>query len=290
MGTSDRIERERLAKRTLILEAARELFSERGYEAVTLREVAQRIEHSTTAVYVHFKDKRHLVEQMVAEDFAQFAAALEAEAAVRPAMLRLQRLGRAYVNFALTLPRHYQLLFLTPPPSKTPPEATPADPAGVGGYSLLLSTIEECIAEGSLRPELRDACGLAQAVWSAVHGLVSLLIVMGHETYFEWRPADELFELSLGAMLRGMARDPESVNRMMARAHPSTPRTAVAPVAAPASRSAAEPVAADKPAAAAGKTVASRAPRAAGPAARRGGRDAGGGAGGRRAAGARDRK
>ena len=68
MGTSERIERERHAKRALIMDAARELFLERGYDAVTLRQIAERIEHSTTAIYVHFADKFDLAERIVTID------------------------------------------------------------------------------------------------------------------------------------------------------------------------------------------------------------------------------
>lgn len=215
MGTSDRIERERQAKRTLILEAARELFLERGYEAVTLRSVAERIEHSTTAVYVHFKDKRDLVDQMVREDFGKFDAALLATASVQPALARLERLGEAYIDFALRLPRHYQLLFLTPRPDAVPDEAAPAPAPEVGptehgasGFMLLLTTVQACIDEGAFHEEYRDALGVAQAVWAAVHGLVSLLIIMGKEPHFQWRTPAVLHQLLVGSMVRGMRHGP----------------------------------------------------------------------------------
>jgi AcrR family transcriptional regulator len=213
LGTSDRIERERQAKRTLIIDAARELFLERGYDAVTLRSVAQRIEHSTTAVYVHFKDKRDLIEQMVREDFAKFDAALLEAAQERGPLERLERLGRQYMNFALTLPRHYQLMFLAPRPAGEPASPSADNPVGLDGYSLLLQTVEACIREGVFRPELGDARAVAQAVWAAVHGLVSLLIVMGDVPYFEWRPPQQLMDTLMGSLVRGMATRDEPLGK-----------------------------------------------------------------------------
>lgn len=208
MGSADRIERERQAKRTLILEAARELFVERGYEAVTLREIAQRIEHSTTAVYVHFKDKRDLMEQMVREDVAKFSAALASGANEGPAIERLGRLGEKYVEFALTLPRHYQLLFLTRPPQDA---ASVKDEAmndegviGVDGYGLLVQTVREALAEGAFRPELTDPLAIAQAIWAAVHGLVSLYIVFGEVPHFEWRKPEAVLEVLMGSLMSGL--------------------------------------------------------------------------------------
>lgn len=223
MSTADRIERERQAKRALILEAARELFLERGYEAVTLREIAQRIEHSTTAVYVHFKDKRDLMEQMVAEDFAVFAAALQTAAEVKPARARLGKLGVAYVEFALRLPRHYQLLFLTPQPADARHNPVDKSTPGIDGFDLLVATVEEAMADGVFRPELRDARAIAQAIWAAVHGLVSLFIILGDVPHFEWRSPETLLEVLMGSLMRGLSADGVGL--------PSLPRSA--PAASP---------------------------------------------------------
>lgn len=73
MGSNERRERERLAMREQILGAARELFAERGYEAVTMREIGKRIEYSATALYNHFADKEALVRELCRRDFTDFA-------------------------------------------------------------------------------------------------------------------------------------------------------------------------------------------------------------------------
>ena len=208
MGTADRIERERLEKRARILDAARELFVERGVEAVTLREIAQRIEYSTTAIYVQFKDKAALVEAMVNEDFAKFASGLEKTARIVDPVERLGALHDAYIQFALSLPRHYQLLFLTPPHHQQDTKQT-GDPAGIDGYRVLLATITECIAQGRLHPRFGNPDAVAQVVWANVHGLVSLLIVMGSHAQFRWRSRSELSRTSYEMMVHGLLRTEE---------------------------------------------------------------------------------
>jgi AcrR family transcriptional regulator len=212
MGTADRIERDRLAKRTAILDAARELFLERGVEAVTLREVAQRIEYSTTAIYVHFKDKQDLIEQMVREDFGKFAGALLAMKDIPDPLERLVELGNAYLGFALSMPRHYTLLFLTPA-TEAFDSSRPDDDAGIAGFDLLRGTIEQCIAQKLFRPEYTDANGLALGIWSLVHGLVSLLITKGDHPHFQWAKPDELLRLATEPMLRGLMADPAAFDR-----------------------------------------------------------------------------
>ena len=57
MGVKERREREKSETRDKILDAARELFVTEGYEGVSMRKVAQKIEYSPTAIYVHFPDK-----------------------------------------------------------------------------------------------------------------------------------------------------------------------------------------------------------------------------------------
>lgn len=209
MGSADRIERERHEKRARILEAARALFLERGVEAVTLREIAQRIEYSTTAIYVHFPDKAALVEAMITEDFAAFSRGLEAAASVPDPVDRLHALHVAYIDFALAWPRHYQLLFLTPPPHTHDHKDTATTPHGIDGYRVLRATIDECIRTHRLRPDLTDPDGTAQVVWATVHGLVSLQIVLGDHAAFHWRDRDTLARLAYDMVTRGLLREPK---------------------------------------------------------------------------------
>jgi DNA-binding transcriptional regulator YbjK len=53
--------REKAALRAQILDAARQLFAKEGYEAVTMREVARKIQYTATALYYHFPDKESLL-------------------------------------------------------------------------------------------------------------------------------------------------------------------------------------------------------------------------------------
>jgi AcrR family transcriptional regulator len=209
MGTADRIEREKIAKRTAILDAARELFLERGVDAVTLREVAQKVEYSTTAIYVHFKDKQDLIAQMVREDFGKFAGALLAMKDIPDPLDRLVALGKAYLGFALSMPRHYTLLFLTPATESFDAKKSDDD-AGIPGFDLLKATVAQLIAQRRFRPEYADANGTALAIWSAVHGLVSLLITKGDHPHFQWGAPEELLRLTTEPMLRGLLADPDA--------------------------------------------------------------------------------
>ena len=82
MGTQERRERERAGVRRRIMAAARRLFAAQGYEAVSMRRIADAIEYSPTAIYLHFRDKHALVREICAADFAALAVAFGELAAV----------------------------------------------------------------------------------------------------------------------------------------------------------------------------------------------------------------
>ena len=84
MGITERREREKQEVRQRILDAARELFVKDGYEAVTMRKVADAIEYSPTALYLHFKDKESLMRELCHGDFLSLARAFQRIARVRP--------------------------------------------------------------------------------------------------------------------------------------------------------------------------------------------------------------
>ena len=67
MGTKERRAREKEQLRQQILLAARELFVNEGYENVSMRKIANKIEYSPTTIYLHFKDKADLLDSVCKE-------------------------------------------------------------------------------------------------------------------------------------------------------------------------------------------------------------------------------
>src|SRR5262249_21218093 len=117
VGSAERREREKQELRTKILDTARELFVTDGYEAVTMRKIAERIEYSPTAIYLHFADKESLLLEVISAGFAALAAQFAKLVKVQDPIERLMKCGRAYVEFGLAHPNHYQLMFSIPAPT-----------------------------------------------------------------------------------------------------------------------------------------------------------------------------
>jgi AcrR family transcriptional regulator len=74
-----RINRRQAAKvrtRQKVLDAARGLFAERGYEPATIRDIARGAGMSTGAVFANFQDKAELFEAVLTEDMAGLAGVM----------------------------------------------------------------------------------------------------------------------------------------------------------------------------------------------------------------------
>ena len=212
MGISERRERERQEVRRKILDAARELFAAEGYDAVTMRKVADAIEYSPTAIYLHFPDKETLVRELCAEDFLTLAKAFQRLGREPDPVERIRKIGMAYVDFGLKHPNHYRLMFMTASPH--PPGEEKALSKGnpdEDAYAFLVATVAQAIGAERLRPEHRDPHLVAQLLWSGVHGVVSLRIARGDDRWLEWKPARKVAQALVDAQLRGLLRDPGSL-------------------------------------------------------------------------------
>jgi len=219
MGTNERRERERLAMREQILDAARELFAERGYEAVTMREIGKRIEYSATALYNHFEDKETLVRELCRRDFRDFAGRfLEAVAGSKSPIESACRAGFVYLGFAEQFPQHYRLMFMTPLP-ETPPDAGEREDPRVNAYVFLHQLVQQLMAGGYLRPELTDVDLVSQSIWAILHGAAALdLILDKQEPWLDFKPRRERFLQALRCVLRSHLRDPEAAEKELERA------------------------------------------------------------------------
>jgi AcrR family transcriptional regulator len=82
-----KLTRRALAKqqtREKVLQAAREMFIERGYEGATIRDIARAAGMSTGAVFASFTDKPELFEAILSEDFAALLDPMQDAATTAP--------------------------------------------------------------------------------------------------------------------------------------------------------------------------------------------------------------
>ena len=98
--------RQKALLRQEIIDAARDILAREGYEQLSMRKVAERIEYSPTAIYLHFQDKRDLVFQICEETFVRLVDDLSSLEHDYPRPLDRLREGlRRYVAFGLSHPQ-----------------------------------------------------------------------------------------------------------------------------------------------------------------------------------------
>jgi AcrR family transcriptional regulator len=209
VGVKERREREKSETRDKILDAARELFATEGYEGVSMRQVAEKIEYSPTAIYVHFADKNELFRELCHQDYARLAEVFQSSVMSTDPIERLKQTGEIYVDFGIRYPNHYKFMFMTPHP---PHEFDEEDREMQGNpemdaYAFLKWAVQQAIDGGCFREELRDAEIISQTLWAAVHGVISLQIAKCSDPWVDWRPIRDRAQMMLDITLRGLARE-----------------------------------------------------------------------------------
>jgi AcrR family transcriptional regulator len=209
MGVKERREREKSETRDKILDAARELFISEGYEGVSMRRVAEKIEYSPTAIYVHFKDKNQLFHELCSQDYARLAEVFQSSAMPIDPVERLRQIGRTYIEFGVQHPNHYKFMFMTPHPPLEPDdeEREKMGNPEVDAYAFLKWSVQQAISAGRLREELADAELVSQTLWAAVHGVISLNIAKCTDAWVDWRTLQDRAETMLDVTLRGLLRE-----------------------------------------------------------------------------------
>jgi AcrR family transcriptional regulator len=208
MGVQERRERERSETREKILDAARELFVNEGYEGVSMRKVAEMIEYSPTAIYGHFADKEDLFLQLCHADFRLLSQSFSQLAQISDPVERLRRIGQAYSDFGLQNPNHYRMMFMTAHPQlpdveeheKQMGKGNPEEDA----YEFLRLAVAEAMHAGAFRQDLDDPDLIAQTLWAGIHGVIALQIAKCDDHWVPWRSIHNRAELMLDALLRGL--------------------------------------------------------------------------------------
>jgi AcrR family transcriptional regulator len=201
MGVTERRERQKLALRQEILTAARELFVKEGYENVSMRRIAEKIEYSPTTIYLYFRDKDELLHEMCDETFALLTRKLNKIMAAQGDPVEKLRSGlRAYVEFGLKHPNHYYTTFMHE--SKKCGEADQYEGStGAEAFQILVRGVTGCVQARRFREA--DVVAISQSLWLVIHGITSLLITFAEG--FPWMERERLIDLTIENALRGWA-------------------------------------------------------------------------------------
>ncbi len=172
MGIVARKEKQKQEIRQLILDASMKLFVEEGFSHVSVRKIAERIQYSPTTLYLYFKDKNEILFHCCESGFEKMLEQNKSLALIGNPLERLHQMGINYLNFGLTNPEYYDLMFIQDAPMARINEMGEGWSSGDQALEFLKIIIKEAMDKDLLIPAKVETVALA--VWGMVHGLVSL--------------------------------------------------------------------------------------------------------------------
>jgi AcrR family transcriptional regulator len=164
LGIAERKGRERAERENRIVAAARVIAEREGWDAVTIRRLADEIEYSQPVLYSHFENRTAILAAVAVEGFAELTAALqEAGSGSKGRENALRNVAMAYLDFALRHPALYEAMFVLPTDlvfakSDTRPELRAA-----------FDAIAAVVA-----PFCADVALVTETFWATLHGLAAL--------------------------------------------------------------------------------------------------------------------
>jgi len=162
----DRRERERAARRRLIITTARTLAEAEGWDAVTTRRLSTEIEYSQPVLYKHFTGMEQIAAAVAIDGFGELAEVLgAARSGAGTASDALARIAHAYLDFARDNPAVYDAMFTRATTLRFAAQDTPPQLAAAFG--------ELRQAVGLVADE-HDADTLTEVFWAALHGQITL--------------------------------------------------------------------------------------------------------------------
>lgn len=199
MGSSERRARHKEELRQRILQAARDLIMRDGFEALTMRKIAEQVEYSPAAIYLHFKDRDEIAKQLSREGFAELFRALEPAGRNANPVDRVRHIAQAYVQFGMENPETYRLIFMEYKYLAVVfggDSQESEDPTSRAAFDLLVNAAAELPFRVDATPQQ-----VAETLWAAVHGIVSLKLTC---PVFPMSSAQELEGIMTAALLKGL--------------------------------------------------------------------------------------
>ena len=190
-------------RRGEILAAAEKIFIAEGYSGATIRKIADAVGVSSTALYMHFRDKDQILLE-ISNDAIERLLDLNIQIAGQPIdpLSRVRLMLEAYMRFALDNPNTYQLVFCSTGDHVKSDKIGETMALGDRCFEKFSEPVHALAAQGRLRSG--SAVQAAEVLWSGCHGLVSLLITKPSRS---WSEPEQLMTVMLDGLLHGLVSD-----------------------------------------------------------------------------------
>lgn len=187
-----------------ILKAAGQLFATRGFDAITMREIAKEAGCSHTTIYIYFKDKEALLHQLAMAPLQQLREQMEStlQAAGVPAEERLHALCQGFIRFCLQHRHIYSLIFMART-SRVDAEAPELEVnrMRIHLFGLLREGLRGALPTGQSEEHLM---AYARICFFSLHGIISTYLE-GEESFDQlMERLGPTFDLAVAVLLNGI--------------------------------------------------------------------------------------
>jgi AcrR family transcriptional regulator len=202
MGVKEKRAKYKEEFRGEILDAARELFINEGYEKFSMRRLAEKIDYSPTTIYLYFKNKDDLLLAICEDFFANFFAELNRiRSASRDPVETLRQAFLYLMNFGLKNPNQYKLIFFTKSVYGTREELVEKESMARNTYFVFKEIVQDCVNAGKLREIEADV--IVDTLTIASHGVVTKNILCAN---FSKGRSDIVAHTLVDVLLRGLQK------------------------------------------------------------------------------------
>ena len=205
---------EKERRRAEILDAAEVLYSKKGWDVLTVDQVARSARLSRALVYVYFRDKEEMLfaigERATRLLRDRFTAAAASHVL---GMDKVEAIGRAYMGYAHEFPHYFDFCsrFQAHTVSNHPGAHEGACRAlGDEVMGVVVQAIEAGKRDGSIRPDIGESTLFATTLWAFTHGVIQLAMAKGTDLARFGIAIAEWSNYAFGLIRRMAQRAPDS--------------------------------------------------------------------------------
>jgi AcrR family transcriptional regulator len=182
----------------LIKETTTAIFKQEGFDKITMRNIALKINYSPTTIYLYYKNKEELLHDILRDYNSEYETKLARimckTLEPREKLLEVMKL---YVMHGIEHPEMFKLLSLVFLTSSHPQRTSTPN----AGYTILKGLVESCMESGYFAPN--DPNLVTQSIWMQIYGVASLLIF---RPAFNWADSEEITDFTLYRIIKSLKR------------------------------------------------------------------------------------
>ena len=207
---AERREEEKERRRIEIIEAAEQRYAEKGWDAVTMDQVARTARLSRALLYVYFKDKEDLLFAVTVRALEELRERFVKAAAEHVLGIdQVSAMGRAYALFQQERPYQFDACsrYHAHQAHAGQPNELACRAEGDVVMSVMVESLNRGIADGTIRPDIGDPLKVCFMLWAFSHGLIQIATNKSQEIASRGIEVGELMEQGRD-MLRYMLAAP----------------------------------------------------------------------------------